>query len=191
VPRTEGASQTADLAHHVRRRDDRVEAQPATVDLLDHIVVSDEVRPCLAGGFRVRAGADNPHPGGLPGAARQVDGAADHLVALARVDAQPHRDVHAGVEPLAGGTLRERDGLQWTVEAVSVDLRCGRPVCPAALCHCWIPISQLWCTGQLRALPRLRLVRVRLPGCGCLLADAYVYSLTRTPIERAVPSTIF
>jgi hypothetical protein len=44
------------------------------------------------------AGGEDQHPGGLAGPVRQVDRAADHLVLLARVDAEPKGHLDGRVE---------------------------------------------------------------------------------------------
>src|SRR5260221_11797970 len=50
--RTEHAAETADLSHHVGRRDGDVEVEPAALDLLREILRADRVGP---GGLRVAA----------------------------------------------------------------------------------------------------------------------------------------
>jgi hypothetical protein len=78
-----------------------------------------------AGGLtrpRPVTGREDEDAGGLAGAVRQVDGAADHLVGLARVDAEAHGDLDGRVEllgevslasgrPRAGRTARSRSIL--------------------------------------------------------------------------------
>ena len=91
--RAEDPAEAADLAHQVRRRDDGVEVEAALVDLVDQGVVADDVGAGGLGLLGTLTGGEDQDPGGLAGAVRQVDGAADHLVGLARVDAQAHGDL--------------------------------------------------------------------------------------------------
>ena len=91
--RAEHLAEPADLAHHVRRRDDGVEVEPAAGHLLEQVVGADVVGAGLTGGLGLVAVGEDEDAGGLAGAVRQVDGAADHLVGLARVDAEAHGDL--------------------------------------------------------------------------------------------------
>ncbi len=85
----------------------RVEVEAALGDLVDQLVGADDVG---TGGARLLGtvtGREDQDPGGLTGAVREVDGAADHLVGLARVDAQTQGDLDGGVELGARGLLRQ------------------------------------------------------------------------------------
>lgn len=53
---------------------------------------------------------------------RQVHGATDHLVGLARVDTQAEGDLDGAVVLAGGGFLGETDGLERGVELLPVDL---------------------------------------------------------------------
>jgi hypothetical protein len=66
---------------------------------------------------------------------REVDRAADHLVGLARVDAQAEGDLDGGVELRGVGLAGEADGLERGVQGVAVDLLRACVVGLAAL-HC-------------------------------------------------------
>ena len=96
--RTEGPAQPADLAHQVRGGHDGVEVEVAAGHLLDQLVGTDLVGTGVAGRLGPVTGGEDQHPRRLAGAVGQVDRAADHLVGLARVDAEPHRDVDGLVE---------------------------------------------------------------------------------------------
>jgi hypothetical protein len=85
------------------------------------------------------AGGEHDHPDGLPGAVRQVDGAPHHLVGLTRVDPQPQRHLHGGVELHPAGLLGQRHRLSRRVEPGTVDQLGGLAVVLAALHH-----SLLW-----------------------------------------------
>src|SRR5690606_8914267 len=71
--------------------------------------------------------------GGLAGAVGQVDGAADQLVGLARVDAQAQRDLDGRVVLRGRGLLGQADGLDRGVELAVLDLLGGGQVGLAAL----------------------------------------------------------
>ena len=96
--RAEHAAETADLAHQVGGRDDGVEVQEAALDPLDQVVGADVVGAGGAGLLGPVAGGEDEHAGGLAGAVGQVHRAADHLVGLARVDAEPEGDLDRRVE---------------------------------------------------------------------------------------------
>jgi hypothetical protein len=70
---------------------------------------------------------------------REDDGAADHLVRLARVDAELQRDLDRGVELLRPGLPGEADGLVRAVELARLDLLGGRAVNLGLLCHVLFP----------------------------------------------------
>ena len=91
--------------------------------------------PAARGLLGALTGGEDQDPGGLAGAVRQVDGAADHLVGLARVDAQAHGHLDGGVVLRGRGLLGQPDGLRGGVEGVRVDLLGGGAVGLAAL-HC-------------------------------------------------------
>ena len=72
--------------------------------------------PAASRGRGTVTGREDQDPGGLAGAVREVHGAADHLVGLARVDTQAHGDLDGRVELGRGGVLGETDGLERGVE---------------------------------------------------------------------------
>jgi hypothetical protein len=120
--RAEDAGDPPDLGHLVRGGDGGVEVQPALLDARDQVLGAHGVR---AGGLRLGrlvAGREDDHTGGLAGAVRQVHRAADHLVRLARVHTQPHRDLDGGVHLRGGGgLLRQVRRLERAVEPLAVD----------------------------------------------------------------------
>ena len=113
--------------------DDRVEVEEPALDALDHVVGADEVGTGRAGLLGPVTGGEDQHPGGLAGAVRQVDGAADHLVLLAGVDAQPQGDLDGRVELRHLLRLGEGDRFGRAVELRPVDLLVGLAVGLAAL----------------------------------------------------------
>jgi hypothetical protein len=74
--------------------------------------------------------------GGLTGAVRQVDRAADHLVRLTRVDTEPYRHLDGRVLLARRRFLGELGGFQRGVEVVAIHLFGGGAVCLAVLAHC-------------------------------------------------------
>ena len=86
--RAEHLAEAPDAAHHVGRRDDRVEVHPAAEDLLDDLVAADEVGAGFLR-FLLLVGAGNrQHPLALAEAVGQDDRAAHHLVRVLRIDAR-------------------------------------------------------------------------------------------------------
>ena len=67
--------------------------------------------PAAVGLVGLGAAGEDGDADGLAGAVRQVDDAADHLVGVARVDAEVHRDLEGLVELRGGVGLDQRDGL--------------------------------------------------------------------------------
>ena len=128
-------TETTDLAHEVGRGDSRVEVGVAGGHLLDELVATDLVGTGRAGLLRLGGVGEHDDLGGLTRAVRQVDRATDHLVRLARVDAQAERDLDGRVVLDRGGLLGETDRVQGRVHRVGVDLLCGGEVRLAALCH--------------------------------------------------------
>ena len=122
--------------------------------------------PAASGRLGLVADREHDDAGGLAGAVRQVDGAADHLVGLAGVDAEPDGDLDGRVLLLRRRLLGQLGGLERGVELVAVHLLGGFAVCLAVLAH-WIPIGLLGCgwsgrsgpshwSGRCPTRPRLR-----------------------------------
>src|SRR4029453_6628667 len=80
----------------IRPRGPRIVPSPPPVYQVEKVLRSDVV-----GAGRLRLGGavtgrESQHAGGLAGAVRQVHGAADHLVGLPRVDAEPEGALGGG-----------------------------------------------------------------------------------------------
>ncbi len=86
-------------------------SQPSLLDLLDQVVAAGEVGAGFLGLGDVVALAEDQHAHRLADAVRQGHAAADHLVALRRVDAQRHVDFDGLVELGALHLLEQADGL--------------------------------------------------------------------------------
>ena len=118
----EDAAEEADFAHEIGSGHGGVEIGIAARDLRDELVAADFVRTGVDGLLGAGADGEDQDPGGLAGAVRKVDCAADHLVGLAGIDAQAVHDLDRGVEFGGGGLLRQTHGLQRTVVDAVGDL---------------------------------------------------------------------
>src|SRR5690606_37572614 len=116
------------------------------LDLRGQVLGADEVRTGRLGLAGRVAGGEHGDPDVLAGAGRQRDRAADLLVGLARIDAEPDRDLDRLVEVLAREALDQLDGL-------------ARSVLP-------LPVVALQRIGVLLALRHLGSLVVRTPGRG-------------------------
>ena len=87
------------MAHHVGRREGDVELEPAGFDPLDEVVATDLVGTGAQRFLGLLALGEDRDPDGLARAVRQDDRAADHLVGVARVDAEAEVGLDRGVEP--------------------------------------------------------------------------------------------
>ena len=97
-PRAENLAESADFAHHVRRRNNSIEVSPTTLDLLKHVVCSDEIRPRLASLIGFLATREHEYSGGFSRSVGKVDRATDHLVRLSRIDAHTHGHIDRWIE---------------------------------------------------------------------------------------------
>ena len=82
---------------------------------------SDDVGAGLEGLGGLRATGEHEHLGGLAGAVRQVHGAADKLVGLARIHIQTEHSFDGLVEVVGRHALEQSDGLFRGVQVVTVD----------------------------------------------------------------------
>ena len=85
----EDLAEPADHAHRVGRRERDVELEPAGLDLLDQVLAADLVGAGAERLLGLLALGEDGDPDDLARAVRQDDRAADHLVGVARVDAEP------------------------------------------------------------------------------------------------------
>src|SRR5690606_3821278 len=99
-------AQLTDLAHHVGRRDGDVEVEPAVLDLLD-VLHADVVGACLLGLLDALTLGEHEDAHRLAGAVGQDHGAAHDLVGVARIDAEPDRDLDGFVELREGRGFHE------------------------------------------------------------------------------------
>ena len=179
--RTEHASQTANLAHHVRGSNHGVEVQVPALDLGDEIVVTDLVGARLAGGLGLLTGSKDEDPCRLASAVRKVDGTANHLVGLLGVDAETDSHIDGLVELGRRAGSHQGQSLLRGVQLVDVHLLSGCAICLAAL-HIWFLSPGV--VRAARAPPQKLFV-------GKLSAGWAPQASTSTPMDRAVPATIF
>src|SRR5207248_7019491 len=108
--RTKHLAERTDLGHDVRRRDRGVEFGPSVGDLFDQVVAAHHVRPGLLRLTRLVAHGEHSHANLLAGPVGQDDRAADHLLRVARVDAQPDVRLDRGVELRDRGVTHDLTG---------------------------------------------------------------------------------
>src|ERR1017187_7080734 len=194
--RAQDAAKPADLAHQIRGRDHGVEIKEPALDARDQVVCPPVVSARGAGLFRALARRERQNARRLASPVRQVDGAPDHLVSLARVNAQPQRNLDSRVESGRGGLPRQRHRLGGAVQLNRLDELFSLAICLAALHFCVSSFSSEFVViGPALALPLAGPTR---PGSSCLPANSRqdratpgTQPKTVMPIERAVPAMIF
>ncbi len=95
---TEHLAETADERHHVRRRDAAVEVDLAALNGRDQVFRADDVGAGVARFVSLGAAREHRDAQRAPGAVRQVDDAAHHLVRVLRIDAEVEREFDRLVE---------------------------------------------------------------------------------------------
>ena len=123
--RAEHLAEAPHGAHHVGRRDDRVEVGPAAVDLLDELFAADDVGAGLLRLFLLVAAGDGEHALGLAEAVRQHHGAPHHLIGMLGIDAKPQRQLDGLVELRVLDFLHERHRVLDRVRPIGAHLRPG------------------------------------------------------------------
>jgi hypothetical protein len=118
----EHLTEPAHEGHHVRRRDAAVEVDGAALDGGGQVLVAHHVGAGGAGLIGLGAAGEDAHADGLAGAVGQADHAADHLVGVAGVDAEVHRDLDGLVELGRGIGAHQGDRLVEVVELLGLDL---------------------------------------------------------------------
>ena len=104
------------------RGDDAVEVRLAALDGFHQIFGADHFGAGLLGFLGLVAAREHRDADVLAGALGQIDHAADHLVGVARIDAQVHRQLDGLVELGGGEALDEADRFVDGVELLAVDL---------------------------------------------------------------------
>ena len=104
--RTEDPGQFPHFGHGVGGGDGDVEVQPAFLNLLDHVFITNEVRTGFLGGLGGITLGEYQHLHSLTGTVWEWAGGTDHLVTLLRIDTHAERDRHGLVELRCGEFLQ-------------------------------------------------------------------------------------
>src|SRR5215213_4196014 len=123
--RPEDLTETADERHHVGCGDAAVEVDRAALNGLDQILGPHHVRTGSPGLVGLGAAGEDRHADRAARAVREVTDAADHLVRMARIDAQVHRDLDGLVELRLGALLDELHRILDRVEFGRVETLAG------------------------------------------------------------------
>ena len=121
--RTKDFAEPADDRHHVRRSDDFVEFDIAALHLLGEVFSADHVGAGLLRFLGFRAARENGDPDRTAGAVRQRAHAADHLVGVARIDAEIDRQLDGLIEFGGGVGLHGGDGFIDRIQLVAINAR--------------------------------------------------------------------
>src|SRR5665213_549360 len=133
APRTEHLTETADQLHHVRCGDALVEVDRAALYFFDQIFCTDDVGTGLRRLFRLGAPGEDRHALRPARAGRQRDNTTDHLIRMARIDAEVHGDLDRLIELRLGALPDHLHGLDERIELLAVD---AVESCLVALSHC-------------------------------------------------------
>src|SRR5581483_6843335 len=133
--RAEDPAEPADVPHLVGSRDRDVEVGEALLDLLGEVDGADDVRPGLFRLTGLVALGEDGHANVLARAVREHEGAAELLVGMADVQAEPEMHLDRLVELRRGGLLQLPDRLGRRVGALAVDLPARLDVALAARAH--------------------------------------------------------
>ena len=183
--RTEYAAQGTHLAHEVGRRHGDVEVEPPFLDLVDEFHAH-EVGSGVGGLLGLVALCDDQDANGLSCPVRQDHRSADDLIGLTRIDAQTGGNLHRLVELREGELL---DELHRLVGSELDAYRHRRAGGGEALACCWHPFFE-----PSRSPPTAGGSQSVVCGWSLVLLNHLglrYYASTSTPIERAVPATIF
>ena len=119
--RAQHLAEPADQRHQVGRGDAAVEVDVAALHLLDQVLGADHVGAGGLGLVGLGAAREHRHAHAAARTVRQVDDAAHHLVGVARIDAEIHRDLDGLVELGLGPLLDHLHRLLERIELVAVD----------------------------------------------------------------------
>src|SRR5919197_2147949 len=120
--RAEDAAEPADDAHLIRRRDRHIEVVEAALDLRREVGRADDVRSSLLGLARLVALGEDGDPDVAARAVREHERAAQLLVGVADVQAEPEVDLDGLVELDAVEALQHPDRLDRRVRLLAIDL---------------------------------------------------------------------
>src|SRR6185312_7564972 len=117
----EHLTETSDDAHHVGRRDYAIEVDLAALNGLHQVLGTHDVSAGGPGFIGLRTFREDCDAHALAGAFGQVDDAANHLVGMARIDAQVQRDLDGLVELGGRIALHEPERFINPVELLAID----------------------------------------------------------------------
>src|SRR5262249_51686657 len=118
-------TEAADQRHHVGRGDTAIEIDVAALHLLHQVLRADHVGAGGPGFVRFRTAREHADAQRAAGAVRQVDDATDHLVGVARINAEIDRNLDGLVELCLGARLDHLDGLRDRVGLLDIDAFAG------------------------------------------------------------------
>src|SRR5919198_4026756 len=144
--RAEDAAEPADDAHLVRRRDGHVEVVEAALDPRREVGRADDVRSGLFGLARLVTLGEDGDAHVAAGAVREHERAAQLLVGVADVQAEPEVDLDGLVEADTVEALQHPDRLDGRVRPLAVDHAAGLAVALAVF-------HRSVSTPMLRAVP--------------------------------------
>ena len=162
------------------------------MNLLDDLFAADEVGAGFLRFLLLLAAGNGQHALGLAEAVRKDDGAAHHLIRVFGIDAEAHREFDRLVELRVFHFLNERDRLLDRVRPIAaICARAAREFL-AVLCACSTscgPSEPL--DGPPTYLNRKwPIANSQMLRFTFAIRDS-VYPTTSSPIDRAVPATVF
>src|SRR3712207_5463780 len=123
--RAKNLTETADERHHVGSGDAAVEVARAAVDDLEALLGAHHIGTGSLGLIGLGATGEHGHANRTAGAIRQVAYAADHLVGMAGIDAEVHRDLDGLVELRLGAFLDQLHRVLDRVELGGINALAG------------------------------------------------------------------
>src|SRR6202171_3478339 len=123
--RSQHLTEPADQRHHVGVRDTAVEIDLTALHLLDQVLRANHVGTRRLGLFGLGATRKHADAQGAAGAVRQRHHAAHHLIGMARVDAEIHRNLDGLVEFRLGAFLDHLDGVRERIKLLAINALAG------------------------------------------------------------------
>ena len=133
--RAEHLTKPAHQAHHVRRRDAAIKLDLAFLHQGSQVIRTHHIRTGGLGFISLGATGENANTHGLAGAMGQAHHAAHHLVRMAGVNAEVHRNFNGFVKLRLGPALGDLHRLIQRVSLFAVNARIGCLQALTLLCH--------------------------------------------------------
>ncbi|MNV04167.1 hypothetical protein D3C71_944580 [compost metagenome] len=118
--RAEYLAETADERHHVRGRDATIEVDLAALNDFNQFFCTNNVSAGSRGFISLGATCEDGDANVTARAVRQVDNATNHLVRVARVNAEVHRNFNGFIELGDSTFLDHRNGVGENVKLVGI-----------------------------------------------------------------------